>query len=154
MPLIWAVQSGAYTASLLGLEPLTQYYFTAYAQNTLGSDWASGSLSFITTEMPPLQINEFMADNATTLTTRVRSSTDQPFRGDALTPDWIELHNPTGQVADLGGYYLTDDLDDPLRVAHSCRDLDSRGWVSRRLCIRSGSSRCSTRRTRIPAHKL
>ena len=66
------VQVGTFTAPVLALEPLTNYYFTTYARNALGDDWATPSLSFTTTDTPPLQINEFMADNATTLTTRVR----------------------------------------------------------------------------------
>ncbi len=54
-----------------------------------------------------------MADNAVTLKTRIRQNIGTAFVGDSLTPDWIELHNPTDQVADLGGFYLTDDLDRP-----------------------------------------
>ena len=106
------VQQEAFNASVLALQPLTQYYFTSYAQNAMGGDWATASIRFTTTDTPPLQINEWMADNATTLTTRVRETVGQSFRGDQLTPDWIELHNPTAQVADLGGYYLSDDLAD------------------------------------------
>ena len=106
------VQQGAFNASVLALQPLTQYYFTSYAQNAVGDDWATSSIRFATTDTPPLQINEWMSDNATTLTTRIREAVGQPFRGDDLTPDWIELHNPTAEVADLGGYYLSDDLAD------------------------------------------
>ena len=45
-------------------------------------------------------INEWMADNAHTLA--------DPADGDFA--DWFELYNPGATDADLGGYYLTDDL--------------------------------------------
>ena len=105
------VQDDIFAVPLPDLSPLSQYYFTARAQNTLGQNWATPSVSFSTTDTPPLQVNEFMADNATTLRTRVRDSVSQSFRGDRLTPDWIEIHNPTDVATDLGGFHLTDDLD-------------------------------------------
>ncbi len=53
-----------------------------------------------------LVINEFMADNTTTV--------QDPCRpGDY--PDWIELYNATDDVIVLDGLYLTDDLDDPTK---------------------------------------
>jgi hypothetical protein len=107
------VQSGLFSVPISGLQPLTRYYFTAFAQNSLGGSWATPSLSFTTIETPPLQVNEFMADNSAALKTRVRDDIGRAFAGDSLTPDWIELHNPTGQMANLGGYFLTDDLDRP-----------------------------------------
>ncbi len=106
------VQSGTFTAAASDLDPTSQYFFSARAQNSLGSQWTD-SLSFKTTETPPLQISEFVADNATTLTTRVRTTPTASFRGDRLTPDWIELHNPTATVADVGGFHITDDLGQP-----------------------------------------
>ena len=49
---------------------------------------------------PAVYINEFMADNASTLTDPA----------DPLEfPDWIELYNEEGTAVDLNGYYLTDD---------------------------------------------
>ena len=107
------VQSGAFATSLSGLQPLSQYYFRARAQNAIGQRWASSTLSFTTTDAPPLQINEFMSDNATVLNTRTRADVSQSFRGDRLTPDWIEIHNPTDQATDLGGFHLTDDRGEP-----------------------------------------
>lgn len=106
-------QDGAFAAFVTDLEPTTQYYFRAYAQNALGNAWSAESLSFMTTETPPLQVNEFMADNATDLRTRVKATPSATFRGDQLTPDWIEIHNPTETVADLGGFHLTDDVGQP-----------------------------------------
>ena len=55
-------------------------------------------------EAPTLYLNEFMADNDTTL--------EDPDEADDY-PDWIELYNPGSETIDLGGLYLTDDLADP-----------------------------------------
>ena len=66
-----------------------------------------------TTETPPLQINEILTDNDSVVETRIRATAGTPFVGDDLTPDWIEIANPTGAVAGIGGFYLTDDLDEP-----------------------------------------
>ncbi len=49
-----------------------------------------------------LCINEFQASN---------QSTVQDESG--AFPDWIELYNLTGSDLDLGGYFITDDLDTP-----------------------------------------
>ena len=48
-----------------------------------------------------LYINEFMADNTSTI------SDEQGNYG-----DWIEIYNAGSMAVDLGGYYLSDDLDD------------------------------------------
>jgi hypothetical protein len=58
-------------------------------------------------------ITEFLADNDNGIETRVRASTGDPFTGDDMTPDWIEIHNPTDTPVDLAGWYLTDDVYDP-----------------------------------------
>jgi len=106
-------QSGAFAAVIDDLEPETSYFFSAYARNAVGGAWASPSLSLETIAVPPLQITEFMADNGETLYTRTRDSEGDPFIGDATSPDWIEIHNPTDAVAVLDGFHLSDDLDDP-----------------------------------------
>ena len=51
---------------------------------------------------PALVINEFMASNQGTVTD-----------GTGSYSDWLELYNPTDQTVSLGGWSLTDDLDDP-----------------------------------------
>ncbi len=51
-----------------------------------------------------LVINEFMADNETTI---------QDPDGGVGYPDWFELYNASGDTIDLGGMYLTDDINDP-----------------------------------------
>ncbi|MCH8044357.1 MAG: lamin tail domain-containing protein [Planctomycetes bacterium] len=108
-------QSGTFEAAATGLERLTTYYFAAFVQNRIGGRWAAPSLSFTTTDTPPLVITEFMADNGTSLRTRTRDSRSDPFAGDRLSPDWFEIHNPTPATVDLGGLHLTDDLSKPTR---------------------------------------
>lgn len=49
-------------------------------------------------------VNELLASNTRTL---------KDAQGDY--DDWIELHNPTDAVIDVGGMYLTDDADDPTK---------------------------------------
>lgn len=48
--------------------------------------------------LPAIMISEFMADNDETLNDE---------NGDSS--DWIELHNPTAQPVDLGGWFLSND---------------------------------------------
>jgi len=123
-------QAGAFTAGLDDLDPATTYYYTAFAQNAVGGAWATPSLSLLTTEPPPLQITEFMADNATTLVTRTRDSASDPFVGDMRSPDWIEVHNPTDTVAVIGGFNLTDDLGDPFQWAFPAgTSIDPGGYL-------------------------
>jgi hypothetical protein len=52
-----------------------------------------------------LFINEFMADN---------DSTIQDPDGSGY-PDWVELYNAGPNAVDLGGMYLTDDMNDPTK---------------------------------------
>lgn len=66
----------------------------------------------ITVSSRPVIINELMTDNASGLTTRVRSSIEGEYLGDPETPDWIELRNLVSAPVDIGGMYLTDDEDD------------------------------------------
>ena len=57
---------------------------------------------------PPVRISEVLAANASTLTTRVRENAGDSFRGEQLTPDWIELRNLTSSPLDISGYHLTE----------------------------------------------
>jgi hypothetical protein len=53
-----------------------------------------------------LVINEFMADNQTTI--------EDPAESGEY-PDWIELYNGSGDTVILNGLFLTDDLNDPTK---------------------------------------
>lgn len=52
-----------------------------------------------------VSINEWMADNDGTIADPADGSYD----------DWIELYNFGDETVDLGGYFLTDDLEDPFQ---------------------------------------
>ena len=82
----------------------------------------SETYSYVVGYGPPLiYINEFMADNETTL-----EDPDEPGE----FPDWIELYNAGTTVADLGGMYLTDDLADPTQYQiPSGVTIPAGGWV-------------------------
>jgi hypothetical protein len=60
-------------------------------------------------QAPPLYINEFVADNETTLQ-------NPDFPGEY--PDWIEIYNAGSDVVSLDGLFLTDDLANPLHYLH------------------------------------
>ncbi len=63
----------------------------------------------------PVRISEVMAANVNTLQTRVREEPDGQFRGERLSPDWIEVQNLTSSALDVSGFHLTDQDQDPLR---------------------------------------
>lgn len=79
-----------------------------------GEDESAPSLTAPTMSSGPI-ITEFVSSNASILEDE-----------DGDYPDWIELHNPTGEVIDLGGYRLSDDKD----------DLD--GWVLPQIALEPG----------------
>ncbi|MEN8847826.1 MAG: lamin tail domain-containing protein [Akkermansiaceae bacterium] len=68
------------------------------------------SLLFLLASLAPLlgqvRINEVMASNTRTFAD-ITDFEDYP--------DWIELHNPSTSAADIGGFYLSDDPEDPYR---------------------------------------
>lgn len=55
-------------------------------------------------EVPVLFINELMASNTSTI-----EDPDAPGEFE----DWFEIHNPGSMDVDMGGLFMTDDLDDP-----------------------------------------
>jgi len=70
---------------------------------------------------PPIYVNEFMADNETTI-----EDPDEPGE----YPDWIELYNTSTTSVYLGGMYLTDDLNDPLKWQIPAGvSIDARGYL-------------------------
>ncbi len=56
--------------------------------------------------LPSLAITEFMADNE-----------HGPRDETGTCEDWVEIHNAGPAPIDLGGYHLTDDLNDPFKWA-------------------------------------
>lgn len=109
------LQAGLFSAAVAGLAPESTYYFRSRATNVAGSGWASSTQTFVTEAAPTLRITEFMADNSDTLTTRTRAVATDPFTGAATSPDWIEIRNFTPAAINVGGLYLTDDIDTPLK---------------------------------------
>ena len=75
---------------------------TAGAEDCMDCDTSADSGQSQSWTGPAVIINEFMADNATTI---------QAPSGEYT--DWIELHNLTNERIDLSGWTITDDLDDP-----------------------------------------
>ena len=63
--------------------------------------WGALTEARFTVGLDGLVINEFMASNDSTL--------EDPAEPDEY-PDWIEIHNGTENTIDLGGMYLSDDL--------------------------------------------
>ncbi|MEZ6118430.1 MAG: lamin tail domain-containing protein [Pirellulaceae bacterium] len=57
-----------------------------------------------------LEINEFMAANSDSLTTRIRALATESFGGEVLSPDWIEIANRSSEAVSLDGVYLSDSL--------------------------------------------
>lgn len=65
-----------------------------------------------------LLINEVVADNLSTLTDE-----------NGVYADWIELYNPTGEVIDMKGYYLSDSKNDLSKWAFPDVSIDSGGYL-------------------------
>ncbi len=83
--------SGNYTLTVNGVEDL--------AGNACSNETANFSY---TENLPELYINEFLASNSYVLADE---------HGDY--DDWIEIYNPGTLDVDLGGFYITDDLNNP-----------------------------------------
>lgn len=67
----------------------------------------SNTMTFKAGSPPPIElvdlvINEFMASND-----------KYDVDGNGTFPDWIEIYNPNAAAVDLGGYYISDKVDDP-----------------------------------------
>lgn len=72
--------------------------------------WAVLSLAALgpgcATDAADLVLNEFVASNSTGITDE-----------SGAFPDWVELYNPTNAEISLDGWYLSDDLGNPMRHA-------------------------------------
>jgi len=110
---------GVYGASIQawGAGTTVEYYIEASSSDTAGGSTGAKRYEPLHAEHRPMSyeiragvfdspivINEFMADNETTI---------QDPDGGSGFPDWIELHNTSDAAVDLSGYFLTDDLADP-----------------------------------------
>jgi len=60
----------------------------------------------VNTDTPSLYINELMAENDATIA---------DTEGQGGFPDWIEIYNAGTSAVDLGGMYLTDNLENPTK---------------------------------------
>jgi len=76
---------------------------TPGSQNEEGTS-NNGPSAPVATVPDGLVINEFMADNGATIA-----------GPDGSNPDWIELYNGGNESVDLGGMYLTDNLNNPMK---------------------------------------
>ena len=65
-----------------------------------------------------LLINEVLASN---------TSTNQDGAGDY--DDWVEIHNRSGSVVNLGSYFLTDDFKDPFKFEFPDVNIPAGGYV-------------------------
>ena len=100
-------QSSTFTGNLLSLLPQTEYYFRIHAINEAGEVWAPTSGTFLTSNLGPLIINEFLASNDGTY-----SLYPNPNQVPGSTDDWIEILNVSNTPLNLDGWHLTDDASD------------------------------------------
>lgn len=98
-----AAGDGVYGVSMIVGATDVQYYI--YAENSQAASFLPARAAYEFYEISvtgSLVINEFMADNESTVT-------DQ----DGDYDDWIELYNNGSEDIALGGYYMSDDATDP-----------------------------------------
>ena len=100
-------QESNFSTILSGLSPLTQYFFRIFAENGAGEVWSSASGEFVTSDLSPLIINEFLASNDGGY-----SNFPNPNQVPGLTDDWIEILNVSSSPISLDGWFLTDDAGD------------------------------------------
>ncbi len=114
-----AAGDGNYGASLVAGSTNTQYY--VYAENAQAAAFSPvrAEYEFYEIEVSnPLVINEFMADNESTIA-------DQ----DGEFEDWIEIYNNSTEAINLAGYYLSDDPNEPAKWAFPDTTLMADGYL-------------------------
>ncbi|MFT5855056.1 MAG: hypothetical protein ACI8XO_002304, partial [Verrucomicrobiales bacterium] len=79
------------------ISPASTTTYVLSATNASGTSTAAVTVGVDEAIIPPV-LNEFMADNASTIEDQLGSSSD-----------WIEIYNPNSFDLSLSGYYLTDD---------------------------------------------
>lgn len=102
-------QGASFSTVLSGLNPLTTYYFRAFAENDAGSAWANTTESLTTLEVSELLINEFMASNDGGQSSNSNNWYPIANQIPGTSDDWIEIFNTGASTIDLGGWHLTDD---------------------------------------------
>ncbi len=109
---------------LLSPVPVTflQRFFLAASSATLG-------FALLSPASAQVQITEFLASN-----TRILMDQDREYS------DWIELHNPTPDPVNLGGWFLTDRLDDLTQWRFPSTNLAPNGFL---VVFASGKNRAT-----------
>lgn len=100
-----------YEATLGTFNDGTRVFFFITATDDEAESTVSDTLSFeVGYVAPVLFINEFMASNdAATIDPDEDGNDGDPYE------DWIEIFNPGTEAVDIGGMYITDDLDKPTK---------------------------------------
>lgn len=97
---------GFYTVILTGISEETKVSYQISAADNLGNEQILPCNLVVihpsTGDTPLLFVNEFMADNASSVTDEHGNYSD-----------WIEIYNGDSESVNLGDFYLTDNLDSP-----------------------------------------
>ncbi|MDG2324900.1 MAG: lamin tail domain-containing protein [Akkermansiaceae bacterium] len=112
-----ALDGVAVTGDFLAKTLAASQTFTLSARNTNGVVTREVSVTVVEPGVPV--INEFMANN----------DGDLVVDEDGADSDWIEIYNPSGAVADLEGYFLTDDASDLTKWAFPEGTLGVDGYL-------------------------
>ncbi|RKX24494.1 MAG: hypothetical protein DRP45_08075 [Candidatus Zixiibacteriota bacterium] len=114
-----AAGDGLFGMSVLAGSSDIQYY--VYAENIDAAMFSPERAEYEFYTVPvtaDVAINEFMADNETTIA-------DQDDEYD----DWIELYNTTASTISLAGYYLSDDAGDPIQWMFPDTTIAANGYL-------------------------
>ena len=104
-------QTSSFATFVAGLSKETDYFYRVRATNLAGPQWATSTASFTTTGLPALTISEVAPSNTGGLLTTFRLYEEGDF-GPPISPDWIEIYNPSPGPLDLVGLHLTDSRSD------------------------------------------
>lgn len=98
--------------SLKNASPNTNYQLNNQTNKWEISEQSSfGKENFLQIQKIPIKINEVMASNSSIPDDNGNYS------------DWIELHNKSGKTVDIGGFYLSDDKEEPYKwsIPHNAK---------------------------------
>ena len=101
-------QSAGFDFLVSGLLSDTTYYVRAFAENSSGAAWAGSTQQFTTLPTGDFEITEFMAANDGGQSSNPNNWWPIAGQVAGTTDDWIEIHNRSGSLLDLGGWHLTD----------------------------------------------